>query len=102
MKRKPKVVLREIHYREQHYFDYLVTGFSLLAEAGDIEFECRPLLVTRAVQWHPSAPGAFRRFLPRLEQELARGDNWCIPGEVHFKDRVIRFAVDVEDSPFNF
>ena len=102
MPRRPSVLLRGVHYSYQHYFDYLATGLRLLAEAGEIEFRLHVSAGAKLARVHRRLPGLVKRVAPALDRRLSRGSSACVPGEIRFGDRTVRFAYDVGDSPFGF
>ncbi len=99
---KPSIEITYIPLRFQALFDWLLTGLGILEQQGMLQLEIREpfwqeLLRSRVFGKHP-----WPRLMPVFYDRMSPTDYFCMTGRLRVKDRVMNFAVDVTDSPYNF
>lgn len=98
----PAVVITSMPPRTQSYFDWLVTGLGILQEEGRATLRFEDRWWNRALRAHPKVMTAAWRMGDDFVEFVSPMDAVCLTGRVELADKVVSFAMDVADAPFNF
>src|SRR3954469_3092228 len=98
----PAVVITSMPPRTQSYFDWLVTGLGVLQEEGRATLRFEDRWWNRALRAHPKVMAAAWRLGDDFVEFVSPMDAVCLTGRVELADKVVSFAMDVADAPFNF
>ncbi len=99
---KPAVVISSMPPRTQSYFDWLITGLGILQEEGRATLRFEDRWWNRALRAHPKVMAAAWRMGDDFVEFVSPMDAVCLTGRVEVGDKVVSFAMDVADAPFNF
>ncbi|MDB6057520.1 MAG: hypothetical protein JWO95_1364 [Verrucomicrobiales bacterium] len=99
---KPAVVITSMPPRTQSYFDWLLTGLGVLQEEGRATLRFEDRWWNRALRAHPKVMAAAWRMGDDFVEFVSPMDAVCLTGRVELADKVVSFAMDVADAPFNF
>jgi hypothetical protein len=98
----PAVVITSMPPRTQAYFDWLITGLGLLQEEGRATLRFEDRWWNRALRAHPKVMSAAWRLGDDFVELVSPMDAVCLTGRVEMADKVVSFAMDIADAPFNF
>lgn len=88
--------------RTQAYYDWLFTGLEILCEQGKLQVRYEGHPWDKLLRFHPRVMDAVRRISPSLMDFVTPIDYVCLTGRVEKGDKVVTFAMDVADAPFNY
>ena len=88
--------------RTQAYYDWLFTGLEILHEQGRLEVRYEGHPWDKLLRLHPRVMDVVRRVSSSLIDFVSPIDYVCMTGRVEQGDKVVTFALDVADAPFNY
>lgn len=84
------------------YYDWLLTGLSLLHEQSQIELRLSGAWWEHLLRSHPRVMPIAHRISPRFVDAISPIDSVCVTGRFEIGGKVANFAIDIADSPFVF